>query len=412
VDLLLRVQIGAWLRWAFVRIAAILIGVAAALAVAEIGLRLLGIEYVHYDQPDYYLGWSLRPGASGTWTSEGLGYVSINRDGQRDREHQFAKPGGVLRVAVLGDSFAEAMQVEPAQAFWSVIEQELAKCPACGGRQVETLNFGVSGYGTAQELLMLRQRVWRYSPDVVVLTFYPGNDVSDNMRELPGARPRPYFYLDKDKLLIDNSFRQKPRFRYSRSLMGRLRSWLGDHSRVEQVVNQIKYVLPQHRHSEQSPAANSFYQGGNLYGSLKAPKDNQWRQGWAITDRLLETVNQEVRSHGATFVLVVVSDQLQVYPDDARRAQLQKDAGINDPFYANRRLENLGRSEGFAVLDLGGPFLAYGQSHHVFLHGFANTAMGWGHWNVLGHRLAGEMIALKLCALLSIAHSSSRGGPG
>src|SRR5271170_3768422 len=100
---------------------------------------------------------------------------------------------------------------------------------------------------------MLRQRVWRYSPDVVVLTFYPGNDVSDNMRELPGARPRPYFHLDKDKLLIDNSFRQKPRFRYSRSLMGRLRSWLGDHSRVEQVVNQIKYVLPQHRHSEQSP---------------------------------------------------------------------------------------------------------------------------------------------------------------
>jgi hypothetical protein len=392
--------ITAWLRWAFIRITAALIGVIAALAIAEIGLRLLGVAYVHYDQPDYYLGWSLRPGASGVWTSEGSGHVIINRDGQRDREHQIAKPAGILRVAVLGDSFAEAMQVEPAQTFWSVIERELAKCPACDGRQVETLNFGVSGHGTAQELLMLRQRVWQYSPDIVVLAFYPGNDVSDNMRGMPGARLRPYFYLQDGKLLLDNSFRQNSRFRHWLSPIGRLRSWVGDHSRVEQVVNQIKYVLPQHQ-SKKSSGVKSSYQGGIFYGALSAPKDEKWREGWAITERLIETVNQEVKSHGATLLLVIVSDQLQVYPDAVKRAQLQKGARIDDPFYTNRRLENLGRSDGFAVLDLGEPFLAYGQAHHVFLHGFTNTAMGWGHWNVFGHRLAGEMIAAKLCALLS-----------
>jgi hypothetical protein len=396
----LRTAIKAWLGWAFVRIMAILMGVSAALVVAEIGLRLLGFEYVHYIQPDYDLGWSLRPGASGTWTSEGIGHVSINSDGQRDREHQFAKPAKVLRVAVLGDSFAEAMQVEPAQAFWSVIERELEKCSACGGRRIETLNFGVSGYGTAQELLMLRERVWQYSPDIVVLAFYPGNDVSDNIRGLPGARLRPYFYLQHGQFLLDNSFRQKPRFRNWLSPIGRLRSWLSDHLRVEQVVNQIKYTIPQRRHSEKGPAANSLYQAGILSDSLNAPKDDKWREGWDVTERLIETANQEVRSHGATFLLVIVSDQLQVYPDAAKRARLQKNGGIDDPFYANRRLEDLGRADGFAVLDLGEAFLDYGEGHHVFLHGFANTAMGWGHWNVLGHRLAGEMISAKLCALM------------
>jgi hypothetical protein len=403
-----------WLRWAFVRITAVLIGIIAALVVAEIGLRILGVQYVHFDQPDYYLGWSLRPGASSTWTSEGFAHVSINSDGQRDREHQFAKPEGVLRVAVIGDSFAEAMQVEPAQAFWGVIERELAKCSACDGRQVETLNFGVNGYGTAQELLMLRRRVWRYSPDIVVLAFYPGNDVSDNMRGLPGARLRPYFYLQDGKLLLDNSFRDKPRFRHWLSPIDRLRSWLSNHLRVEQVINQVKYVLPWRRHSDKSPAATTAYQAGIGYRYLNAPKNDSEREGWDVTERLIETVNQDVRSHGATFLLVIVSDQLQVYPDAVMRAQLQKKYGIDDPFYPNRRLNNLARSDSFAVLDLGEPFLAYGESHHAFLHGFANTAMGWGHWNVLGHRLAGEMIASKLCAIITArrvaphADSSSR----
>jgi hypothetical protein len=221
------------------------------------------------------------------------------------------------------------------------------------------------------------------------------------MRGLPGARMRPYFYLQNGRLLLDNSFRQKPRFRYWLSPIGRLRSWLSDHLRVEQVVNQIKYVLPQRRHSDKSRAPNSLYHAGILSDSLNLPKDDRWREGWDVTEHLIETFNQEVRSHGAMFLFVVVSDQLQVYPDVAKRSHLQKHDGIDDPFYANRRLNDLGHSDGFAVLDLGEPFLAYGEGHHVFLHGFTNTTMGWGHWNVMGHHLAGEMIASKLCAMMT-----------
>jgi hypothetical protein len=29
----------------------------------------------------------------------------------------------------------------------------------------------------------------------------------------------------------------------------------------------------------------------------------------------------------------------------------------------------------------------------VFLHGFENTELGWGHWNAQGHRLAAALIA-------------------
>jgi len=53
----------------------------------------------------------LRPGAEGWWSKEGGAYVRINNGGLRDREHAKAKPTNALRIAVLGDSYAEALQV-------------------------------------------------------------------------------------------------------------------------------------------------------------------------------------------------------------------------------------------------------------------------------------------------------------
>jgi len=64
--------------------------------------------------------------------------------------------------------------------FWAVMEDRLKGCNAFAGKQIEVLNFGVSGYGTAQELLSLRQDVWDYQPDMVLLAVTTGNDISDN----------------------------------------------------------------------------------------------------------------------------------------------------------------------------------------------------------------------------------------
>ena len=127
----------------------------------------------------------------------------------RDREHDIAKPPGVLRVAVLGDSYAEAMQLPMAQAFWAVLERELAGCGALDGRPVEVINFGVSGYGTAQELLTLRHDAWRYDPDLVVLAFLTGNDVRNNSRGLDGDPDRPYFVERDGRLVPDEGFRER-----------------------------------------------------------------------------------------------------------------------------------------------------------------------------------------------------------
>ncbi len=59
----------------------------------------------------------------------------------------------------------------------------------------EIINFGVSGYGTAQELQILRHRVWDYSPDMIILAFLTGNDVRNNSRALQRDDRMPYYGL-------------------------------------------------------------------------------------------------------------------------------------------------------------------------------------------------------------------------
>src|SRR5678816_4718224 len=90
-------------------------------------------------------------------------FVHINSDGLRDLEHTKTKPPDTIRIAVVGDSYAEALQVPLESTFWFLLSKSLNSCSATQ-KHIEVINFGVSGYGTAQELLTLREHVWEYSP--------------------------------------------------------------------------------------------------------------------------------------------------------------------------------------------------------------------------------------------------------
>src|SRR5919198_6454900 len=226
-----------------VRVAVVLASVTFGLLIFELFLRAVGYTYPVFYQPDEVRGYSLRPGAAGWYRKEGAVFVRINSDGLRDREHTKEKPSGTLRVAVVGDSYAEAFQVEQDKAFWSVLERRLGDCPALEGRRVEVINFGVSGYGTAQELLTLREKVWDYSPDVVLLAFTTNNDVLDNSRALKLTDEIPYFVLDGDRLVADNSFRETASFRLRDSALNRLGRWLRDHLRFVQAIHEAHGAL-------------------------------------------------------------------------------------------------------------------------------------------------------------------------
>ena len=230
-------------RW-LANLAAVSGSVAVSLLLAEGALRLVGIRYPAFYTVDAQRGYALRPGATGMWTREGRGAVRVNSAGFRGGDVSLDPPADVLRVAVLGDSFTEALQVDEQATWVQQLQAQLnadQRCPLRRGRAsgVQLLNFGVGGYGTGQELLTWRHLASHYNPQLVVLAIYPGNDFTDN--EPKAQVDRPVFRLGSDgQLQLDASFRQQPGTRWRLSLPGQMVEAVMNHSRLLQLLNEAK----------------------------------------------------------------------------------------------------------------------------------------------------------------------------
>ena len=378
-----------------------------AFFITEIFLRVIGYSYPLLYVADYDRGIALRPGAAGMYQREGKNYVQINSEGLRDREHSKAKPANTIRIALLGDSYCEALQVPLEQTFWWQLQQKLQSCNAFPGKQVEIINFGVSGYGTGQELITLERQAREYAPDLVMLLITTNNDVTDNRRDLKQTDEIPYFTYQNGELAVDNSFRNSPGFRWRASATNRLGEAIRDHLRTVQLINYVhmaaKLQLAEWRNrkranatpnSQSSELARPYITIDNMI--YLEPRDDSWREAWQITEALIRRMRDEVKQDGARFMVVVGSNPIQVAPDPAVRQRFLDYVGAKDLFYPNRRLRTLAESERIDFLDLVQPMQSFAEQNKVYLHGFASD-IGNGHWNAEGHRLVADLIAQRVC---------------
>jgi hypothetical protein len=375
----------------------IVAGLFFGLLICEVILRVGG-----YSRPNFYIrdpvrGASLRPDAEGWWTKEGRDYIRINSEGLRDHEHTKAKPANTIRIAVLGDSYAEALQLPMEKTFWATMEGKLRECKVLQGQNVEVINFGVSGYGTAQELLTLREKVWDYSPDIVLLTMTTLNDISDDSRALKQADDIPYFVFSDGRLMLDDSFRNSQMYRLRQSKLNDSLRWIRARSRLAQAINEVAYTISTRRQSR--PAQNGpsiLAEPGIDYATYHEPRDPVWSDAWRVTEALIVLMRDEVKEKRAKFFVVTLSDPHQVHPDPGVRQEFMRNGGIDDLFYPDRRIKSLCQRENIPVLVLGPALQSYAEQNKVFLHGFGRQ-LGNGHWNELGHRVGGETIGNWLC---------------
>lgn len=407
-------------RKLFAKFLLILVGFLLGGLVAEIALRVVGYSYPEFYSLDQSRGYALRPRAEGWYRREGEAYVRINSDGLRDEEHSLSKPPDTIRIVVVGDSYPEALSVQTEEAFWSVMGKKLQECDAFPGKKIEVLNFGVSGYGTAQELLTLREQVWKYSPDIVMLTVTTNNDLTDNLRALKKTDEIPYFVYQNNHLTLDDSFKNSRAFRLRQSRISRFGRWLRDHSRLVQAVTQghhgIKILLSswRARRSQKAQPPPTSGARANQNGEQKPdqlsrtdelgadnlvylePANAVWNDAWRVTEGLILEMRDEVTTHGAKFVVVTLSNGPQVLPDPKLREGFKVRFSITNLFYPDDRIKSLGAREGIPVVTLAPELQEFAQRNNVFLHGFGED-IGNGHWNATGHRVAGELIAKKMC---------------
>ncbi|MCB1830738.1 MAG: SGNH/GDSL hydrolase family protein [Chromatiaceae bacterium] len=142
---------------------------------------------------DPRLGWRLNPNWRGSHQHHDFNVeYSINRFGFRGRP---PSDTAARRYAVVGDSFSFGQGVGDDATFVELLNSASGKA--------EFLNFGVPGYSTDQQYLLIRERVKLFEPDGLLLVVYLGNDLFDNARPFPlqGDHAKPYYRLHPDGTL-------------------------------------------------------------------------------------------------------------------------------------------------------------------------------------------------------------------
>lgn len=153
----------------------------------------------HYRFNGYHplLGYDGLPGARGRFHGA---IVTHNSLGNRGPEAAFAKPAGVRRIVLIGDSQTWGYGVGDdetiAAQLWRLLNEG-------GGQPHEVLNLGVGGYGTDQAFLKYLVQGRLYAPDVVVLTVFK-NDPIENAHTVFWGVEKPRFYLDEGGLCLGN----------------------------------------------------------------------------------------------------------------------------------------------------------------------------------------------------------------
>ncbi|MDD5656758.1 MAG: hypothetical protein PHF00_05830, partial [Elusimicrobia bacterium] len=157
------------------KLAALLVGLAAAGLLVEISLRLVPTRFTDWNSTvrcrlDPELGPVLEPGqrAACNGACYRVSPLRVNSRGFRGGEWNLEAP---FKIGALGDSFLEARQA-PEGAHVCALLQRLLGVPV--------LNTGTSGFGTIQETRAFQSVLRPLRPGLVLLFFYAGNDLIDN----------------------------------------------------------------------------------------------------------------------------------------------------------------------------------------------------------------------------------------
>jgi lysophospholipase L1-like esterase len=336
-------------RYKNAALALILLGVSTFIGVLifEAFLRLTGIQTEFFYQLDPDIGASYIPNKSG-WHSFMSGqqrqWIQINSYGFRDREWKVSKEPGRIRIALLGDSYIAAMEVAAADRVSDLLEDRLNR--ECNrAHHYEVMNFGVTGYGTAEELETLRHRVLQFKPDMVILFFYTGNDIYNNSLDLDPEPNRLHYVLDDEGQLSRLPFAVND---------NALKRWLRHHSRTFLFVrDKIKSFQAMHRAmmaiglmQEDSTSAESGQRSNvGMLQDLQYLRESpeQLEKAWRITKALLREIALVASVESIDFGMAVIPTREEIAdappPDGIPASQWNRRRSVEETTEICRQLQ-------------------------------------------------------------------------
>lgn len=190
-----------WLRIEYILPLIVVLIFAILIGCLEWGIRSRWPDLIFRTTEDEFDMFCVFDSRLGRWHRKNFSHifdgtiVTHNKNGLRDKNAPYENKDNIRRIAILGDSVTWGFRVSDGQTFSDIIEDKLT--------DTDVINMGVSGYGTGEELLLLRYEGLRYRPNIVILFFCVANDVRNNLKiESFLSYPSPVFYLKNDLLEI------------------------------------------------------------------------------------------------------------------------------------------------------------------------------------------------------------------
>lgn len=310
--------------------------------------RLAGQSLVVSNSLDAY---RLRPGHDYGFGLLGndLGYPGPELTGR-------ASPG-TRRIAALGDSFAVGASVPFDANYLTRLGKTLP--------DTAVYNLGVSGTGPREYHLLLRRDVLRHRPDLVLVSVFVGNDITETLatpRHLSLAQHATYLLLSRGwRLLTELGCAKHPA---SGDMAGRLTAGrLSERAFADVEGRRLAICIP----------------------GMAPTIEKKWQQALGHLDAIIG----DCHSAGIPVAFVLIPDEFQVNPEV--RALACRNAGVLeselDPSLPQRRLLAFFAARQTSCLDL---LPVFGWRADAY-------APRDTHWNETGHRLAADALVAWLC---------------
>lgn len=316
----------------------------------------------------YKLGWELSP----NWTGKHEHYdfdvsYSINDEGFRQQTSVASSQSN--QIAILGDSFTFGFGVNDNETFSQLLNNQVAN--------QYFINYGVPGYSTDQEYLLLKDKLSNNKISQVLLVFYLGNDILDNALSHPlQAEPaKPYFKVVETELQLENV--PVPKVRKSAELK--------NHSLISVVYgDEISRVNKPNFFTKFLPNSNILKlidTGEEMDSSLdyKLILDKNLQSQKILLRYLLQAIKQELSIKGIDFTVVILPGQSYLKEKNTYSYSFQE--------YVRKFLINTATIDDINLLDLAAQIAALPDGEKTDLY-FKNE----GHLSVKGHRLVSDLI--------------------
>jgi hypothetical protein len=314
-----------------------------------------------YDEENNLVKFSREYGTRGLWTKGNVaqqrGKWRINNDGWNSPVDYFSeKKPGVKRIAVIGDSYVEAWQVDAEKSYPSLLRDSL-------GSKYEVYSFGVSQSPLSQYLYVSRYVEKKYSPDVYIF-----NLVHNDFHESINGMAYIPMYMTV-KLNKDSTFTEvqpvKPERTHNKVPGGII-------FRKSSFIRYVYYNLNLMDKFRSKKAGAKEVEMNVAVNDILDKKDSLW----AVTKYLLKTIKSELGNKEVIFIMD--GARSNIYKGDLQNARVT---------WLNGMVGELCKELNFPFIDLTPRMLEdYQKNGKRFESNYDN------HWNEYGHQFVAGVL--------------------